>query len=55
MSTDSNNDITNKSAIGIISIFLAILLFITFTVLVGFNLRHWKTQRYKIRVSFTLL
>ena len=59
-----SNDITQKSAMGIVVIIIALALLmqyylkvyifntiVLFWVFLVLNLRHWKTQTYKIRVS----
>ena len=51
MSTDADNDVSNKDIAGIFTIILAMCLLAAFFVFVVLNLRHWKTQTYKIRVS----
>ncbi|CAI2368980.1 unnamed protein product [Moneuplotes crassus] len=44
------NDVTNKSFVGILTILLALAILIAFVVFLVLNLRHWRTQTYKIRV-----
>lgn len=46
-----NNDVTDKSAVGIVTILIAFAILIAFVIFLVLNLRHWKTQTYKIRVS----
>lgn len=49
----SGNDVTDKSFIGVFTIILALGILAAFVVFLVLNLRHWKTQTYKIRVRLT--
>lgn len=45
------NDVTDKSAMGVFTIIIAIVILLAFIIFLVLNLRHWKTQTYKIRVT----
>ena len=50
-----DQDVTDKSFVGVLTILLALVILITFIIFLVLNLRHWKTQTYKIRVRLISL
>jgi uncharacterized protein (DUF983 family) len=52
---DDHNDTADGSAIGVLTIIVALLILVTFIVFLVLNLRHWKSQTYKIRVSYSTI
>jgi len=45
------NTVTDREVGGIAMIIVALALLIAFVIFLVLNLRHWKKQTYKIRVS----